>query len=108
MILLQIHLTGWDIWLVLVWLFQLATGCGAGYAAYRLWPDRSYPLAKYAMIHMHTTMLIALAAVALVLVSKGVRFTRPFTYTLFGFMALWNLASLPLILFVIRGPRAIK
>lgn len=106
MTLLQIHLTGWDIWIILVWLLQLATGCGAGYAAYRLWPDRSNFFARNAMIHLHATMLITLAAVALLLVSRGVKFTRPFTYVLFGFMAAWNLVSLPLILFVIRGPRA--
>lgn len=106
MTLLQIHLTGWDIWLILVWLLQLATGFGAGYAAFRLWPDRSNLFARYTMIHLHATMLITLAAVVLLLMTKGVRFTRPFTYALFGFMAVWNIVSLPLILFVIRGPKA--
>lgn len=106
MTLLQIHLTGWDIWIVLVWLLQLATGCGAGYAAFRLWPDRSNSFARYAMIHMHATMLISLAAIVLLFVTKEVKFTRLFTYVLFIFMGLWNLTSLPLILFVIRGPKA--
>lgn len=106
MILLQIHLTGWDIWIVLVWLLQLATGCGAGYAAYRLWPARDDPFARKAMISMHATMLISLAAVVLLFMTKGVRLTRLFAHTLFIFMGFWNLVSLPLILFVIRGPKA--
>jgi hypothetical protein len=106
MILLQIHLTGWDILIILAWLFQLATGCGAGYAAYRLWPDRKEVFARNVMVHMHATMIVSLAAVTLLFVSKGVHLTRLFTYTLFGFMTAWNLVSLPLILFVIRGPKA--
>lgn len=92
----------------MVWLLQLATGCGAGYAAYRMWPDRANPFVGRVMIQMHATMLLSLAAAVLLFASRGVTFTRSFTYILFGFMLSWNLASLPLILFVIRGPKAIE
>lgn len=102
----QIHLTGSDILIVLAWLFQLATGCGAGYAAFRLWRDRDNQFAKVTMISLHSSMLLSLAVVTLLLISKGVRFTPLFSYTLATFMTLWNLAELPLILFVIRGPKA--
>lgn len=104
--LLQIRLTGWDAWIIIVWFLQLAVGCGAGYAAYRLWPDRRNSFARNTMIHLHATMIIAAASVVLLFMARGVRFTWKFTYALFIFMALWNLVSLPLILFVIRGPKA--
>jgi hypothetical protein len=108
MLLFQIHLTVWDLWIVIIWLLQLAVGCGAGYAAYRLWQDRANQFVRRAMYHLHATMIIALATVVLPFMSKDVRLTWRFTYTLFIFMGLWNLVSLPLILFVIRGPKTAK
>lgn len=104
----QIYLTGSDILIILAWLFQIVTGCGAGYAAFRLWRDRDNQFIRMTMISLHSIMLISLAVVVLLFVSKGVHFTPLFTYTLAIFMTLWNAAKLPLILYVIRGPRESK
>lgn len=94
------------VWIfVAIWFFQLAVGAGAGYASYRLWSERKNEFVKVVMIHLHTSMLTALAAIVLLFLSKGVVFTWKFSSGLFAFMLLWSLTPLPLILFVLRGPK---
>jgi hypothetical protein len=101
----QIHLTGSDSLLLLVWVFQLLVGGGGGYASYRMWNDRDNPFVKLTIIYLHTIMLVALAVLVLPFVSKGVRFTPLFTYVLSVFMIAWNFTALPLILYAVRGPK---
>lgn len=90
---------------VILWFCHLAVGAGAGYAAYRLWPERDNPFIAMTMIALHAPMLNALAAIALLFVVRGVKFTWKFSIMLFGFMFLWDVVTTPLVFFILRGPR---
>lgn len=90
---------------VILWFCHLVVGAGAGFAAYRLWPERDNPFVAMTMISLHAPMLNALAAIVLLFVARGVKFTWKFSAVLFGFMFLWDIVTTPLVFFILRGPR---
>lgn len=92
---------------VVIWLGHLITGAGAGFAAYRIWPERKLKFVLFTMIHLHAAMLDSISAIVLLFVSKGVVFTWRFSIVLFGFAFIRDIVRLPLIMYVLRGPKAL-
>jgi hypothetical protein len=89
---------------VVVWFFHLAVGFGAGFAAWRMWPDRENPFIQRLIVTLHALMFSALWAIVLLFLSRGVRLTWKFSIALFGGVLIMDAIMLPLILYIIRGP----
>lgn len=94
--------------LTVIWCYHLATGVAAWAAAYRIWPERRNQFVKLTMIHLHAAVFDAVGAFVCLLLAQGVKFTWKFTITLFAFVLLRDLVRLPLILYILRGPRKRK
>lgn len=93
---------------VVIWFLHLSIGFGAAFAAWRMWPDRDNPFIQRMIVFLHALMFSALWAIVLLFLSKGVRLTWKFSIALFGGTLLMDGIMLPLILYVIRGPRREK
>jgi len=89
---------------IAIYLFHLALGAGAGYAALRLWAGRHHPLIWRLMIYMHGFIIEALTSVVLVLVSRGTYFTHEFAAVLFTGLLLGDAVRSTLIAYLIKGP----
>lgn len=90
---------------VAIWFYHLLTGAGAWAAAYRIWPDRDNQFVRYTMIHLHAAMFDAIGAIVCLFLAKEVKFTWKFSVAIFTFMLIRDLVRLPLILYILRGPR---
>jgi len=90
---------------VVIWFLHVFLGAGAGFAAWRLWPDRDNPFIRRLIVSLHGLMLSALWAIVLLFLSRGVRFTWKFSIAFFGGTALIDGIWLPLVLYIIRGPQ---
>ena len=91
---------------VVIWFYHLVVGAGAGFAAWRLWPERKIRFVKYTMIHLHAAILDSLSAIVLLFLAKGVHLTWKFSAALFAFTVMRDCVRLPLIFYVMRGPKA--
>ena len=58
------------------------------------------------MIHLHAAMLDSLSAIVLVFLAKGVHLTWKFSTVWFALTAIRDMVRLPLIFYVMRGPKA--
>lgn len=90
---------------IAIWCYHLAIGVAAWAAAYRIWPERHNLFVKYTMIHLHAAMFDALGAIVALFLAQGVKFTWKFSIGIFGFMLLRDMVRLPLVLYILRGPR---
>lgn len=93
---------------VVIWFFHVFIGAGAGFAAWRLWPDRDNPFIRRVIIALHQSIIGALWAICLLFLSRDVRLTWKFSIVLFGGTAIMDCVTLPLLLYIIRGPRLEK
>jgi hypothetical protein len=91
---------------VIVWFLHLLIAAGAGYAAWRLWPERENKFVNYSMIHLHAAILDGLGAIVLLFLAVNVRFTWKFSLVFFSFALLRDVVRVPLIFYIIRGPQA--
>lgn len=89
---------------VVIWFYHLIVGAGAGFAAWRLWPERSIRFIKFTMIHLHAAIIDSLMAIVLVFMAHNVKLTWKFSVAWFAFTAARDTVRLPLVLYVIRGP----
>jgi hypothetical protein len=92
---------------VVVFLFNLALGAGAGYAALRLWSSRHHPLIWRLGIYLNAFIVDALISIVLLFVARGVRFTTTFAAVMFTGTFISNMARIPLIVYLIKGPRPV-
>lgn len=93
---------------VIVWFLHVFIGAGAGFAAWRLWPDRENAFIRRVVIALHAQMVATISAIVLLFMSSGVVFTRKFAVTLFLSTLIMDAAVLPLILYIVRGPQRDK
>jgi hypothetical protein len=84
---------------VVVFLFNLALGAGAGYAALRLWSSRHHPLIWRLGIYLNAFIVDALISI--------VMFTTTFAAVMFTGTFISNMARIPLIVYLIKGPRPV-
>lgn len=90
--------------MVVLWFIHLAVGAGAGYAIFRIWPERGIPFVRFTLIHLLACVLDALMAVTLLLLAKDVHLTWKFAIALFAFGLARDCVRLPLILYILRPP----
>lgn len=90
---------------VVIWFVHLIIGAGAGYAAWRLWPDRANTFVRLTMVHLHAAIVDAVGGVVLIFLAANVRFTWKFSLAFFAFAFMRDIVRMPLILYVIRGPK---
>lgn len=92
---------------VVIWLFHLVVGAGAGYAAIRLWGSRRQPLIRRMGLFLAGYVVEVISAVVLLFVAKGVVFTLKFSAVMFGLMLIADALRVFLILYIIKGPQAV-
>ncbi|HEX5704851.1 MAG TPA: hypothetical protein VFX97_16760 [Pyrinomonadaceae bacterium] len=90
---------------VAIWFVHLLVGAGAGYAAWRLWPNRENAFVKLTMVHLHAAIVDAIGGVVLIFLATNVRFTWKFSLGFFAFALARDIVRMPLILYIIRGPK---
>jgi hypothetical protein len=88
---------------VVIWFFYLIAGAGAGFACWRIWPDRTDKFTRRLIIFLHGLMIDALLAIVLVFLARGVKFTWKFTIAIFVAALIKSVVSLPLLLLLMRG-----
>src|SRR5947207_655819 len=89
---------------VVVWFFHLIVGVGAGYAIWKIWPERRNKFVEFTSIHLNAAVVDALAAIVMLFMAQNVRFTWKFSIAIFAAAFLRDLFRVPLIFYVIRGP----
>ena len=93
---------------IVIWMFHVVIGAGAGYATIRLWEFRTQPLIMRLGLFLTGYVVETLSAVVLLFLARGVRFTLKFTAVMFGLMLVSDLLRVWLILYLIKGPDAIQ
>lgn len=88
---------------VVIWFLYLATGAGAGFSCWRIWPMRRDRFASRLILALHAMMVDALLAIVLVFLGKGVKFTWKFSIAIFVAATIKMAVSLPLLLMLMRG-----
>lgn len=88
---------------VIIWIIHLALGCGAGYAALRLWYSRRIPLIKWLGLYINAFIIDVLSAIVLLFVAKGVTLTWKFATVMFASTLLSDIVRAPLIFYLIKG-----
>ncbi len=89
---------------VIVWFLHLLIAAGAGYAAWRLWPERENKFVNFTMIHLHAAIVDGLSAIVLIFLATSVVFTWKFSLALFSLALIRDIVRAPLIFYIIRGP----
>lgn len=90
---------------VAIWFYHLIVGIGSWAAAYRIWPERQNKFVRYTMYHLHAAVFDALGAIVCVFLAKDVRLTWKFSIAMFAFIFIRDSVRLPLVLYILRGPR---
>lgn len=89
--------------MVILYFLHLLISAGCGYTIIRLWYYRENPLIKRVAIYMHAAPIMAVTAIVLIFMAKGVTLTWKFSITLFAGTLLADLVRLPFLAYILRS-----
>lgn len=95
------------IWVfVAIWLFHLVVGIASWAAAFRIYESGGNRFVRWTMVHLHAAVIDAVGAVVMIFVARQVHFNWAFAITMFASALLRDIVRLPLLLYILRGPRS--